>query len=1445
MTSTAAFSSLLSLLYLALLTFVGSAVLLAEIHHQSLPSLTVHAFLELLMSSSCLWMLWFGWHSVNNKQLQRHQDRQAGATWLKGGLSLFALATLVLDCLSMGYYHELQHCLPMLITAFPVMQAVFTITQVSLLLFKAKVCIQAHQPLNRFGLMHTLATNVLLWMSAVLEESMKQLEEFYDAHKGASAQAPHGGSYTNSCNCTTSLCHNFSEGVVYLHPFNIEFSLFSSAMLYIIWKNTGQEVSPQKSHLTHKAHFDLSGAFTGLVLGALTISATIGVMISFGVLAKSPETISRALHMYYIFNSVLLFAMFLATLIGIITYWMMKKSATGYSKSVVRSLDVTLLLGSSSGPLMISIFSLVAIFFLHANGSLHLLDFCFSFCKTIQILGQNLFITEALYSSLTHEPNVQDNTNYIKSWVFSISGGPQQDVNGPFSKAHLLTNFMSSLENQSSRNLPDYGSDQSLFQNSNIEGEQRGPSTRRKCLQNISILLIFYNISVWILYTYGTHPYLLSQIEQSFYGFTLWAIVVNISLPLGIFYRMHSDSSSDISTANLLLLSRQNRLMNGNNQNFHPSSAMGRVILINTPLEANSDESDAINAITVEKSKDGKLGFSVRGGSEHGLGIFVSKVEEGSSAEQAGLCVGDKITEVNSVSLENITMGSAIKVLTGNNRLRMVVRRMGKVPGIKFSKEKTTWVDVVNRRLVVERSGSSPSDTSSEIGRRRIVHLYTTSDDYCLGFNIRGGKEYGLGIYVSKVDPGGLAEQHGIKVGDQVLAANGVKFNNISHSRAVEVLKGQTHIMLTIKETGRFPAYKEMVAEYCWLNRLTNGQLQQLSQTSESSSSMSSYSSGTPLSSMNGLFMAPVPSSAESCMVDVGISTELPVQGPLSQRAETAMQTEPLPDGAFFSGSLISETQRIVQPMKILKDTAIRTENLKEPFHLRKHQPFVSKEITEPSPQMALLLALSHPRQPIKRSQSYLTICEEKHQRKKGKLVSSEKKVTLQRSKTLMNLFFKSTRLGRPSSTTGSLESQRKSKLPAQSEGEKEKGPSFASLSSKASDKHSGGEPSKTIDSHLLLIEDMARKLLMEDEVAAVLRHCTRYIREGGVEDLVRPLLAILDRPEKNVIASTDLGRFDMRSPALRPAQHETPPKRHLITPVPGEFFCYFLFTLLGSFLLKPVMTNKANGEEEHKEMLKDAMERLQLSPRRGQTQPQNYTPLADVPVDSYISNRVFSSVSSGKEPQWNLTKPTKSSMSSLHTVSSQVQSLQHGDGQPGRERPPSSKSSHRQAVAWGPHGEIMPASDTLYSVINRPRRARPLLSQLFKEASATSEVMQAEIGDEIPENLLQNGPNDKEAEEYELVTVSLSKNKQSLGISISGGIESRLQPMVKIEKIFPGGAASLSGELEAGYELVAIEGESLQNVTHQRAVDIIRQAYRNKAKEPMEIVVKVPKKIK
>ncbi|KAM6185990.1 PDZ domain-containing protein 7 [Rhynchocyon petersi] len=917
---------------------------------------------------------------------------------------------------------------------------------------------------------------------------------------------------------------------------------------------------------------------------------------------------------------------------------------------------------------------------------------------------------------------------------------------------------------------------------------------------------------------------------------------------------------SDSGSATRYLLKKQQRLLNGPLRGIRASSPMGRVILINSPIEANSDESDIIHAIRVEKSPTGRLGFSVRGGSEHGLGIFVSKVEEGSSAERAGLCVGDKITEVNGLSLESTTMGSAVKVLTGSSRLHMMVRRMGRVPGIKFSKEKTTWVDVVNRRLVVEKCSSTPSNSGSEDGVRRIVHLYTTSDDFCLGFNIRGGKEFGLGIYVSKVDHGGLAEENGIKVGDQVLAANGVRFDDISHSQAVEVLKGQTHIMLTIKETGRYPAYKEMVSEYCWLDRLSNGVLQQLSPASESSSSVSSYASSAPYSSAEGSGSLP------SDRMDVCLGPEEPrSHEPGWGRSDTAMQTEPDLGGRV-------ETWCSVRPTVILRDTAIRSDG---PPSARRLNSALSE-----SPKTALLLALSRPRPPITRSQSHLTLWEEKKQRKKEKSGCPGEKGALQRSRTLMNLFFKGGRQGRAAGDgrkeawtldCGSSAKPRP-RLDIEKTGgvgpvqkfvtwrlrrDRERGRVLLSARSESPSSQllNVDERVQAWENRRPLIQDLARRLLTDDEVSAITRHCSRYVHEGGVEDLVRPLLAILDRPEKllllrdirSVVAPTDLGRFDsmvmpvelealealkgraVRPPALRPARQDTPPKRHLITPVPDS---------RGGFYLLPV-----NGfpEEEEDGELRERVEGLKVSRSTASRHShKGIPPLQDVPVDAFAPSRSACAPQPQSQPppvaprsprpNWLLTEPLTLGDPG-HTpnqgpTQSRSRSRSHGRGKsPGRRRSPSPGS--------------VPAPNTANGRYHKPRKARPPLPRPL-------DAQGAKAGDS--QECSENGNGRTSVTETtpkipngELRTVTLSKMKQSLGISISGGIESKVQPMVKIEKIFPGGAAFLSGALQAGFELVAVDGESLEQVTHQRAVDTIRRAYRNKAREPMELVVRVP----
>uniref|UniRef100_A0A8C9WDI4 PDZ domain containing 7a n=1 Tax=Scleropages formosus TaxID=113540 RepID=A0A8C9WDI4_SCLFO len=831
---------------------------------------------------------------------------------------------------------------------------------------------------------------------------------------------------------------------------------------------------------------------------------------------------------------------------------------------------------------------------------------------------------------------------------------------------------------------------------------------------------------------------------------------------------------------------------------FRSSSPMGRVILINSPVDGKANDSEDIHTITVDKSADGRLGFSVRGGSEHGLSIFVSKVEDNSSAEKAGLCVGDKLVEVNGVSLESITMSSAVKVLTGNNRLRMVVRRVGKVPGIRYSKEKTTC--------------------GFTCALRRIVHLYTTSDDYCLGFNIRGGKEFGLGIYVSKLDPGGLAEQNGIKMGDQILAANGVSFEDISHSNAVEVLKSHTHIMLTIKEAGRYPAYKEMVAEYSWLNKLANSIHKSSSQGSDTNSSASSLSSGTPISSLSGLsqiMFPPSPSAFGAEMVDTCIATEELHLSTDSHKMETAIQTDPsepvqLPRADTL---LPMDTSRTLGATELLKDTAIRVGSVEKAGWPRNKgfstgDPALDKQ---DSPKTAVLMALSKPRRPIRRSQSQITLAG----------------TTTRKGLDQTTCHTKWSRRERAQSVCHTTE-QGCTVLPAVCYTQFVQKQTFVVLTGRERD-HSPFSGLELLDA----VEDMAQKLLEHDEVIAVLRHCRRFLKERVVEDLVRPLLVLLDRPEKLLllreirilIHPTEMGHFDsmvlpfeleayeilksrsFRSPALRSPRAGRAPRRHLITPVPDY---------RGGFQLHP-----AEEVERDRQLMED-LARLRLSA----------APLLDVPVDGYATDSPRSHSVTSSRPNWLLAESIRSNewtptqrrdSGTIHSVHSAT----HG-GTAVTER---GRSPFRNGRGKARKDD----GDTAHNLLSPASHSRPPLAQVFTTSSSAvpSEVIVGEMNEEDSEAT---------AQEYELKTVSISKTKQSLGISISGGIESKVQPVVKIEKIFPGGAASTSEVLKAGFELVSVDGESLQSVTHQLAVDIIRKAFSNKAKDPMIFVVKVPK---
>ncbi|XP_071455604.1 rap guanine nucleotide exchange factor 2 [Hetaerina americana] len=93
--------------------------------------------------------------------------------------------------------------------------------------------------------------------------------------------------------------------------------------------------------------------------------------------------------------------------------------------------------------------------------------------------------------------------------------------------------------------------------------------------------------------------------------------------------------------------------------------------------------------------------------------------------------------------------------------------------------------------------------------RKRTVTLARPTRDEVLHFSILGGFERGFGIFISKVEKSSKAEDVGLKRGDQVLEVNGQSFEHVSHARALEVLRGTTHLSITVKSN--LLAFKEML----------------------------------------------------------------------------------------------------------------------------------------------------------------------------------------------------------------------------------------------------------------------------------------------------------------------------------------------------------------------------------------------------------------------------------------------------------------------------------------------------------------------------------------------------------------------------------------------------------------------------------------------------------
>ncbi|XP_045425823.1 proton channel OTOP2 [Lemur catta] len=521
------------LLALNVLLFACTLISGAAFNKVEVYDTDVFALLTAMMLLTTLWILFYLLRTARCPDAVPYRDPHAGPIWLRGGLVLFGICTLVMDVFKTGYYSSFFGCQSAIKILHPLIQAMFVIIQTYFLWVSAKDCIHVHLDLTRCGLMFTLTTNLAIWMAAVVDESMHQAHSYSGAlgntsHTRIAPDLERVGSTVegDSCPCNTAVCQIFQQGYFYLYPFNIEYSLFASTMLYIMWKNVGRLLAstPGHGHMPSPVNFRET-FFAGPILGLLLFLLGLAVFITYEVQVSEEEGhTQQALVVYYSFNIVCLGLMTLVSLSGSVIY-RFDRRVMDHHKNPTRTLDVALLMGASLGQYAISYYSIVAVAVGTPRDLLGGLDLAHALLMIAQHIFQNVFIIESLHRG---PPGAEPCDN-----------PPKEPCQGLiFANQDALHSLPACPPSPRPAGPSSAGPQEAVA----IILAPRG-HWRRRCLKDISLFLLLCNVILWILPAFGARPHFSSTVEVEFYGYSLWAAIVNICLPFGIFYRMHAISN--------------------------------------------------------------------------------------------------------------------------------------------------------------------------------------------------------------------------------------------------------------------------------------------------------------------------------------------------------------------------------------------------------------------------------------------------------------------------------------------------------------------------------------------------------------------------------------------------------------------------------------------------------------------------------------------------------------------------------------------------------------------------------------------------------------------------------------------------------------------------------------------------------------------------------------
>lgn len=298
------------------------------------------------------------------------------------------------------------------------------------------------------------------------------------------------------CNCTTSTCSMFSSSLYYLYPFNIEYHIFVSAMLFVMWKNIGRtiDLSSTRKRLATKTQ----GLTLGPILGLLALASTIGILVVYIThVEESLRTRQSAISMFYIYGIVMLVFMCTASASGLLIY-RADNIPLDTSKNPSRQLDTELLFGSSVGSWLMSWCSIVAALGTNSSPPYRWTNLVYSLLIVLEKYIQNVFIIESLYRPQENGER-EDPELPAAPEIFSVTSSLAPPYNGIINRAYETPDRACvTMENEQDQRRHVYKCPRKPSEVPLPVGNKVGepPNLKRPILKNIAIFLLMCNISV-------------------------------------------------------------------------------------------------------------------------------------------------------------------------------------------------------------------------------------------------------------------------------------------------------------------------------------------------------------------------------------------------------------------------------------------------------------------------------------------------------------------------------------------------------------------------------------------------------------------------------------------------------------------------------------------------------------------------------------------------------------------------------------------------------------------------------------------------------------------------------------------------------------------------------------------------------------------------------------